>query len=363
MPSLILLKDFLKKPDFRSALREIAAPFRTSLGLSLNVDELGLVCPDIVEAATWLENEFEGMGPFMLSEASPMEFKRDGVVIPYRTRVGFGYYQDVLLEHAEPGAGDTVFSTHLDPHGETTIHHTGYFARGPELSIGPFSYAKILAESGYAAPAWNAKVFAGITAIITIYDTYQAMDGVALEFLDYRLGGLPVDYPRRFSDLTASFQIKHGPRVLKLPGPSNNVFKPQWSFHAVKIFPQPPEFLWPWVTDPDLMSQWMGGVVTGPTAAPGAQRRLELALGGEQAVVVDEYRAVQAPLLWQAESMKENGLFSQSQSGMTLTEEGSGTRLVWEVNFLPEATFRGLELAELGDKWMEESLERLSRFM
>jgi hypothetical protein len=65
-------------------------------------------------------------------------------------------------------------------------------------------------------------------------------------------------------------------------------------------------------------------------------------------------------MLWEAESLKENDLFSQSQSVMTLTEEGAGTRLVWEVNFVPEATFRGLELAELGDRWMEESLEKLA---
>jgi uncharacterized protein YndB with AHSA1/START domain len=360
MPSLLLLKDFLEKSDFRKALREIAAPFRSSLGLSLDVDELGLVCPDVVEAATWLESEFEGMGPFMLSEASPLEFKRDGVVIPYRTRVGFGYYQDVLLELAEPGAGDTVFSTHLDPGGETTIHHTGYFARGPELSIGPFSYAKILADSGFAAPTWNAKVFGGVTAVITIYDTYKAMDGVALEFLDYRLAGVAVDYPRRFADLVANFQIKHGPRVLELPGASGNVFKPQWSFHAVKLLSRPPDYVWPWVSDPDLMTQWMGGVVTGPIAEPGAERRLELELGGEQAVVVDKYREVKPPMIWEAESTKENDLFSQSQSVMTLTREAEGTRVVWEVNFVPEATFRGLELAELGDRWMEESLEKLS---
>lgn len=363
MSSLILLKPYLDQPNFRHALRDIAWPYRASLGLSLDIDELGLVCPDVVEAATWLENNYEGMGPFFLAEASPIEFKRAGQDLPYRTRVGFGYYQDVLIELAEPGAGDTVFSTHLDPGGAITIHHVGYFARGKKLRIGDTSYVDVMAEAGHKAPSWHAKVFGGVTAHITIYDTYAQAENVAIEFLDYRVAGIAVDYPRRAGEFFARWQKKHGPRIWEIPGGSDEPFRWQWSFHAARVFPRSAEELWPWVTDPALMSQWMGGVVTGPPVEVGAERRIEMELDDEEAIVITHFRSVQAPIAWVAESTERNDLFRKSHMGMTLTGDGDGTRIVWHVNFIAEASFQALELAEDGDEWMEKSLARLSRLV
>jgi hypothetical protein len=279
----------------------LAAPYRKTLGLAPDLNELGLVCPDIVEAATSLEKNYKGMGPFFLSEASPVEFKENGHDVPYRTRVGFGYYQDVLLELAEPGAGDDIFATHLDPGGEITVHHMGYFARGPKLRIGSTSFADVMAAHGHPKPKWNAKVFAGVTAIITVFDTYADADGLGIEFLDYRILGIPVDYPRSAGDFLAKLQIKFGPRVLTLPGPAGSPFKAQWSFHSARTFPKTPAELWPWVTDPALMSKWMGGTVTGP-AAVGGQRSIEMTLEHHHTVVTDVYRTVTPPTMWEAET-------------------------------------------------------------
>ncbi len=360
MPELILLKPYLDAPDFRVALRAIAKDFRASLGLPGDIDELGVVCPDVEVAAAWLQDNY-GAGPFMLAEGAPAKFTQGGDSQLYRTRVGFGYYEDILIELAEPGIGSDIFDTHLDPGGQITIHHLGYFARGKRHKIDGTNYAKAMKKAGFDAPQWTASVFAGITGNVALYKTYAVAENASIEFLDFRLAGLPIPYPRIANELIAKFQVKHGPRLIKIPGPSDEPLKLQWGFHASRVVPgKTPDEVWPWVSDPEKLGEWWGAKVTGGPAAVGTKWQIKVDMNGdgESVSMVEELTAVRPPYEWQSKS-KNSDLFSQSETVLTVTDDPQGTRVVWQVSFVPEQSFHGLELADDGDDWMEDSLDRL----
>lgn len=352
---LVLLDPYLEAPDFRAALRGLAATLRGTLDLPDDLDELGVVCVDVEQAAERIEAL--GGGPFLLAAGAPVSFAEDGAPRQFHTRVGFGFYQGVLIELAEPGTGSEIFASRFDPKGGIAIHHLGYFARGNRHRIGAVRFAERLARLGYARPKWTAHVFGGITVDVSLYDTSNA-DGLCLEFLDFRLGGVPIAYPKRAADLVARLRKKHPPRVLNLPGPSDEPLKLRWAFRASRVVPGSPRELWPWVTDSERMSRWLGPVAGDPVAV-GVQRRYRLELqDGQTAEIVERYDQVHEPGRV-ASTGVPSVLFSQSASAFTLAAVPGGTELVWEMTFVPEATFHGLELAEEGDDWMEDSLERL----
>lgn len=360
---LIYLDDYLNKPDFRVALRSLAAPFRASLGLPEDLDELGLVCPDVEQAAAELQSKWPGMGTFLLAEGSPIAFDEAGRPRPYRTRVGFAYYQGVLLELAEAGTGSDIFSTHLDPGGKITIHHMGYFARGDEHRISTKKYEPILDAAGFAQPEWKATVFAGLTVKVAIYDTQKVAEGLSLEFLDFRLLGLPVDYPKAGAEALAELQVHVGPRVLRLPGPADGQGTAAWSLHADIKLPGLPNEIWPWLIEPDLLAAWLDATVTvtspGGAGEVGAVRTIHTMVDGKQITSKQTITESRTDLLlrWTADA---DAIFESAESVMTLTIDGAESQLVWQISFHPKHVLAGAGLVRNGNKWMCERLSALA---
>lgn len=366
MAELRFLDDYLQQADFQAALRTLAPDFRRNLGLPDNIDELGLVCSDVVEAADYLQQTYPGMGTFMLAEGSPVKFSNGGEEVQYRTRVGFAYYQDVLLELAEAGTGSDIFSTHLDPGGRITLHHMGFFSRGDEHRIGGTKYAPRLAEMGYAAPEWTARVLAGLTVHVAIYETYDAADNLSLEFLDFRLAGLPINYPKAGGEAFGRFQNKVGPRVLYLPGPGDDGAKMQWSLHRVVQLKATPERVWEACTDPTQLARWWDAEVTvqkegvGGPDGQGTVRRVKTTLGKHDIDSTQTITESVHPMLLRY-TADDTGVFDTMEAVMTITHDESGTtELVWQVSFVPEDWLTGIPLVEKGDDWMEAALDRLA---
>lgn len=365
MRSLVYLDDYLDQPDFRLGLRTLAADFRRRAELPLDLDELGLVCPDVVQAADYLQSKYPKMGKFILAEGSAARFDEGGKPLAYRTRVGFAYYQDVLLELAEAGTGSDIFSTHLASDGRITIHHMGYFSRGDQHRLNGHDYAAVLASMGYDQPEWSAKVAAGINVHVAIYDTYAAADNLSLEFLDFRFLGLPIDYPRAAAQALGEFQNSVGPRVLRIPGAGQGL-RLQWSLHGSVHLDASPELVWPWLSDPHKLSQWWAGTCTlekpGPHGSPdepGAIRRFRATIDGHTIDGQQTITEADAPTLLRYRS-PENGVLEQEQGVMTLTQDGSGCKLVWQISFLPEQLGSGEVVVSRGHAWMNQSLQRLA---
>lgn len=366
MTALIFLDDYLKLPDFRAALRTLAHDFRIDAQLPIDLDELGLVCPDVVAAADYLQKTYPGMGTFMLAEGSAEKFDENGRAVEYRTRVGFAYYQDVLLELAEAGTGSDIFSTHLDPGGRITIHHMGYFSRGDAHTIRGKDYAPILEKLGIREPEWSATVAAGMTIHVAIYNTYERAENLSLEFLDFRLLGLPVNYPKEGAQLLGEFQNRVGPRVLDIPGHTGGI-RLQWSLHGCAVLQKSPSEVWTQITDPQALSKWMALDVQlvqagqdGTAAGVGAVRRIHGEVDGH-ALDFEQTISESRPNLLLRLETDENGFFHRGQTVMTVTERDGGTELVWQISFVPDRFLTGPRIVQVGDAWVEASLGRLAQ--
>lgn len=360
---LVYLDDYLAQKDFKKSLRPLAQRFRAEVGLPEDLDELGLVCPDVVRAADELQKKYPGMGTFMLAEGSAERFDENGKPIEYRTRVGFAYYQDVLLELAEAGTGSDIFSTHLAPDGRITIHHMGYFSRGDEHEIGGKKYAPKLKALGYTSPEWAAKVAAGMTIHVAIYNTYENAQNLSLEFLDFRLLGFPVDYPKKAAEAFGEFQNRIGPRVLVVPGHTGGV-RLEWSLHGRAELNQAPSEVWKHITDPAHLSAWWGLDVSsessgGDPAAVGTKRRVQGKVDSETINVVQTITESKGPMLLRY-TTSDNGIFREGDSVMTVTGSGNTSELVWQLSFVPEESLTGRAVMNRGNQWVGESLKRLS---
>jgi uncharacterized protein YndB with AHSA1/START domain len=362
--NLIYLDDYLKASNFKAALRGLASDFRNQLGLPRDLDELGLVCADVVKAADYLQKTYAGMGTFMLAEGSADKFDENGEPIRYRTRVGFAYYQGVLLELAEAGTGSDIFSTHLAEDGRITIHHMGYFSRGKHHSIKKKKFDVPLKKLGFSKPEWKAKVAAGMTIHVAIYNTYKVAQNLSLEFLDFRLLGLPVDYPEKGAQLLGEFQNKVGPRVLVIGGKGNGA-RLQWSLHGTVQLNAAPEAVWKALIDPEMLSLWMGGKMTikkpGVDRDPGgvgAIRNFDVTIEGEKLSLTQTVEEANHPLLLRYRT-DNNGIFNDGETVMTITQSGNGSELVWQASFIPKQSLTGRKLMKRGNQWVNESLKRL----
>jgi hypothetical protein len=218
-----LLEDYLAEPDFGKALRGLAGPLGDELGLP-DVEEIGVVCPNVVLAAEALKRRWPKMTTLMLGAGSPSTFWEDGQKRNFTTRVGFGAYKGVLVELAEPGIGSNIFGQTPNPAGQVVINHIGYMPRGPTH----------LREDGGVERAWSDLLAAhrvpkqfeailgllGFRAHVYIYETVLRTQGVDLEFLDFRLfteHGLKLTFPARLAGLVGWLQANVGPRVFQLP--------------------------------------------------------------------------------------------------------------------------------------------------
>jgi hypothetical protein len=221
-PSLFL-DDYLDRPDFAESLVSLAGDVAIQAQLPARVDEIGLVCADVQAAAAYLEKNYKGMYVFFLGSGSPSKFKEHGKVVPFTTRVGFGFYKGVIMELAEPGIGSEIFGQTNIIGDKIMINHLGFKARGPQLTRQDngttISYADKMREIGVTERVEAELDVAGIVAHIHIFETMHITRGVEIEFLDFRLfsvNGIKIAYPWWFLVLVGWFQKNIGPRFLNL---------------------------------------------------------------------------------------------------------------------------------------------------
>ncbi|HEV8551478.1 MAG TPA: hypothetical protein VGQ57_20665 [Polyangiaceae bacterium] len=223
---LVYLDDYLASRDFPGNLSALSNPLGAELGMPSRVDELGIVCADVPALAYALERRYRNMGPFFMGHGSPAEFREDGKLVQYETRVAFGYYRGVLLELAEPGHGSDLFARAYDPE-RATIHHLGFYARDEALhrdeGDGYVDFRERFAAQGLEPHIRALVAVLGFFGRVTIFDTARATSGVDLEFLDFRAfgrNGLKIGLPEWLVGLGARLQRLVGHPVLELPSKS-----------------------------------------------------------------------------------------------------------------------------------------------
>jgi len=225
-PALVYLDDYLDSPEFPGNLGALTGSLGEKIGLRSRVDELGVVCRDVPALVYALEAKYPHMGPFFMGHGSPAEFREDGALLPYKTRVAFGYYRGLLIELAEPGIGSDLFRRAYDPE-RATIHHLGFFARGDQLERtegnAKVAFRQRLRDQGFTPHVQALVAVLGFFGRVTIFDTGPVTRGIDIEFLDFRAfgrNGIKISLPAWLLSLGARLQRALGHPVLELPSRS-----------------------------------------------------------------------------------------------------------------------------------------------
>lgn len=215
---LIFFEEYLRGADFQSNLSNLARAFRQKVFLDRPIEELGLVCPDVVAAVKHLEQTYKNMGPFLVAEGSTKEFSENGQPVAYKTRVAFGFYKGVLLELAEPGSGSEIFATHLDKEGSNiTIHHIGFIVKGEQLKDQKKNYLQIMQSCGYTPWVEATVGIFGTRTLVAIFPTEGETNGLSTEFIRFKILGLEIPFLLKYAiKLVANFQKWFGPPIIKI---------------------------------------------------------------------------------------------------------------------------------------------------
>lgn len=224
MAKSIKFEDYLGREDFAEALGELAGDLNSRLGLPTRVDEVGLVCPNVLLAARELEARVPGMSTFVVGEGSPKVFKENGRDVDFTTRVAFAMYKGVLVELAEPGVGSEIFGQTENPKGQILVNHLGYYARGPNLERhdphGSLQrWSEIMSAAGFARRFEATIRLMGLCCCVSFYETRRETADVEIEFLDLRLfspRGPKIDFPAFLGGALGWIQKHVGPRFIRL---------------------------------------------------------------------------------------------------------------------------------------------------
>ncbi len=124
---MLYLDDLLKADDFSKAVNGLAEDFMKKHGLE-KVHQVGLVVPDVEEAAEKLEEE--GFGPFFIATGSPVFWREKGETRSVSGKMGLAYYEGVELELLEPVTGSDFYTHSLDADGRIVVQHLGFLVKG-----------------------------------------------------------------------------------------------------------------------------------------------------------------------------------------------------------------------------------------
>jgi len=176
---MVISEELLETTDFSATVNNIARDFREKFALPA-VHQLGLVVPDVEEAASRLEKQ--GIGPFFIAAGSPEFWRERGEERLIRGKLGMAGYRGLELELLEPVEGSDFYSQSLDPAGRVAVQHLGLLVRDVD------AWAERLARAGW--PVWiRGRLRMGPLKVDFAYmDTVEAA-GVVIELICWRMLG------------------------------------------------------------------------------------------------------------------------------------------------------------------------------
>jgi len=163
--------------------------------------QLGLAVPDVVEAARCLEAA--GIGPFFIAEDDLNFWIERGKNSFFHGKLGMAYLGGYELELLEPGRGSTIYADACRADGAIALHHVGILDRRMDDRMQQLNRAGI-------ETAVRGKIKVGPITVDFAYMDAREETGIYVEFIDYRLFGIPIR--------PASALMKTAARLLKLVG-------------------------------------------------------------------------------------------------------------------------------------------------
>jgi hypothetical protein len=203
----MLLSDMLSKTNFNAGMQEVAAEFRKKAGIPFRVHQAGIVVPDVEAAA--IDLEARGFGPFMIGAASLPRWTERGTECHFSGKMGMAYHDGIELELLEPGEGSDFYRQKVDPQGRPVIHHLGFLTHKVD------EWSAKISEMG--CPVWvRGKIGIGPLSINFAYMDTASEAGTIIEFIGYRLAGIPVNPIAGFIKAAGRLQKKIGKRCIDL---------------------------------------------------------------------------------------------------------------------------------------------------
>jgi Glyoxalase/Bleomycin resistance protein/Dioxygenase superfamily len=120
---MIYLEDLIKTGDFNMAANKLIYPFREEFNLP-DVDQLGVVVPDVEAAAKDLESK--GCGSFFIAQGKASFWQERGEDKTMQSKLGIAYLDNIEIELLEPGTGSDFYRQSLDPGGKPVVQHIGF---------------------------------------------------------------------------------------------------------------------------------------------------------------------------------------------------------------------------------------------
>jgi hypothetical protein len=178
---MISFYDLLAGGDLRASARELAGDFGKRFALP-GVHQLGLVVPDVEEAARELETK--GIGPFFIAGGSPDFWHERGEPREFTGRMGLAVRDGLEIELLEPGTGSDFYAQSVDDAGRPVVQHLGFLVNDVDI------WAAVLAQAGY--PVWvKGRLSAWPTSTRFAYMDTVRDAGLVIEFISWRLLGQP----------------------------------------------------------------------------------------------------------------------------------------------------------------------------
>jgi hypothetical protein len=203
---MVSFKELLNADNFTLAVSRLAKDFRDKYNFPL-IHQLGVVVPDVEDAAA--ELEAKGMGPFFITTLKPVFWNERRRLGNLTGKVGIAYHKGFEVELLEPGQGSTFYKDCIDPDCSMVVQHLGFLTNNVDVQ------AARLEKDGY--PTWIRGTIRVIPASVEFaYIDTVADAGLVLEFISWKLMGLPFSIPQALFHAVGHMEKAVGIRCLPL---------------------------------------------------------------------------------------------------------------------------------------------------
>ena len=203
---MVYFDDLFRSGNFHGALAELSRPVRETLAFP-SLHQLGIVVPDVEQAAAVLEEE--GFGPFFIARGAPVFWHEKGRARQVAGKMGLAYHCGIEIELLEPLEGSSFYHHAIDTSGRPVVQHLGFLVDDVDV------WANKLRSAGTGI--WvRGRLQTGAVKTDFVYMDPNKDDGLIMEFISWKLFGLRLKPGPAIAHTIGRFQKWTGKRCLSL---------------------------------------------------------------------------------------------------------------------------------------------------
>ena len=176
---MIYLDELLRGKRFHHKVAGLARPLRERFAFP-PLHQLGIVVPDVEEAAAQLETD--GFGPFFIARGAPVVWQEKGRRHRVSGKMGLAYHLGIEIELLEPLQGSDFYHHALDPSGRPVVQHIGFLVEDVDR------WGKKLAPAGLGIRVRGQLKTGPVKTDFAYMDPLED-EGLIMEFIAWRCFG------------------------------------------------------------------------------------------------------------------------------------------------------------------------------